>query len=519
VTVLLSELLDLEVVRDAKPEVLVAHDQLDRPVRWVHSSEIFEIGPLLAGGELLLTTGLGLAGVDAGARRHYLRELASRGVAALAVELGRTFRDVPAELVEEAQTHGFPLIALHSVVPFIVISEVVNTLIVDGSVRRLRLRDDVTQALNQTLVAGSGVAGLLATAGGLIEGPLVVISAGGALIAAHGVADHRDVWAVVESSRTSVPVTVHGATWGTVHAGAGAGARFDDDELDAVLERTSVAVSLAVLGGGRGASHRESQVDALLGDLLRGTAVEMQASLRAGLVGFNPRPDDRLVGVAVQSPDPRAAVAVLERTAALLGTPGLAGHAQGHCVGVVCVPPHRVDAVESVRAAADEARRGSGAPEVRIGVGHAVGATGGMVRAATSMWDALLVLRMFPDPAATSSAGPRVAAVMTSRSYAMELELLRRSDGTALEEMADRMIAPLISWDLDHGSRLVHTLEVFLRNGCSPTRTAAALHLGRQSLYQRIERIEVLLGHPVNGPDLLPALLMAVTAHRLSTPS
>ena len=118
-TVLLSELLDLEVVRDAKPEVLVAHDQLDRPVRWVHSSEIFEIGPLLAGGELLLTTGLGLAGVDAGARRHYLRELASRGVAALAVELGRTFRDVPAELVEEAQTHGFPLIALHSVVPFL----------------------------------------------------------------------------------------------------------------------------------------------------------------------------------------------------------------------------------------------------------------------------------------------------------------------------------------------------------------------------------------------------------------
>jgi len=175
--------------------------------------------------------------------------------------------------------------------------------------------------------------------------------------------------------------------------------------------------------------------------------------------------------------------------------------------------------VESVRAAADEARRASGAPEVRIGVGHAVGATRGMVRAATSMWDALLVLRMLPDAPTASGSGPRLAAVTASRSYAMELELLRRSDGTALEEMADRMIAPLISWDLDHGSRLVHTLEVFLRNGCSPTRTAAALHLGRQSLYQRIERIEVLLGHPVNGPDLLPALLMAVTAHRLSTPS
>jgi PucR family transcriptional regulator, purine catabolism regulatory protein len=514
---LLSELLDLDVVRDAKPEVLVGHGRLDRPVRWVHSSEIFEIGPLLTGGELLLTTGLGLAGVDAGARRHYLRELATGGVAALAVELGRTFRDMPPELVDEAQTHDFPLIALHSVVPFIKISETANTMIVDGSVRQLRLRDDATRALNQTLVAGSGVAGLLATAGGLVDGPLVVVSAGGALIAAHGVGDHRDVWAVVESSRTSVPVTVHGVVWGTVHAGAAAGASLSHDELDAVLERTSVAVSLAVIGGGRAASHRESQVDALLGDLLRGTAVEIQAALRAGLVGFNPRPEDRLVGVAVESPDPRAAIAVLERCAALLGAPGLAGHAQGHSVGLVCVPAHRVDAVESVRAAADESRQSSGAPEVRIGVGHAVGAMGGLVRAAASLWDALLVLRLIPGAGSPAAAGPRAPAVMTSRSYAMELELLRASNGTGLEELAGRMVGPLISWDADHGSRLVHTLEVFLRNGCSPTRTAAALHLGRQSLYQRIERIEALLGHEVNGPDLLPALLLSVTAHRLST--
>jgi PucR family transcriptional regulator, purine catabolism regulatory protein len=284
-----------------------------------------------------------------------------------------------------------------------------------------------------------------------------------------------------------------------------------------VLERTSVAVSLAVLGGGRAASHRESQVDALLGDLLRGTAVEIQATLRAGLVGFNPRPEDRLVGVAVESPDPRAAVAVLERCATLLGGPGLAGHAQGHSVGLVCVPANRVDAVESVRAAADEARQASGAPEVRIGVGHAVGAAHGLVRGAASLWDALLVLRLIPGTGTPGATGVRVPAVMTSRTYSLELELLRRADATGLDELATRMIGPLISWDGDHGSKLVHTLEVFLRNGCSPTRTAAALHLGRQSLYQRIERIEALLGHDVSGPDLLPALLLAVTAQRLST--
>lgn len=511
-TISLGALLELDVVRDAKPEVLVGHAGLDRLVRWVHSSEIFEIGPLLAGGELLLTTGLGLAGVDVGTRRHYVRELADRGVAALAVELGRTFRDMPPELVLEAEVHGFPLIALHSVVPFIRISETVNTLIVDDSTTRLRLSDDASRLLNESLIDGGGVAGLLSTAGELVDGPLVVISAGGALIAAHGVGDHRDVWALVESARMSVPIRLQGSTWGHLHAGAGTGSRRSDDELRAVLDRTSVAVSLAVLGGHRPASHRESQVDGVLADLLQGNAVEGQLALRAGLVGFHPGAEHRLVGVAVESADPRAAAAVMDRCAALLGGPGLCGHAQGHSVGLVAVPAQRVDAVETVRAAADEARITSGAPEVRIGIGHASPGGLGLVRSASSLWDALLVLRLIPR----TSNGTRTPAVITSRTYVLELELLRRSDPAGLQDLATRTIGPLIDWDRSHGSQLVHTLEVFLRNGGSPTRTAAALHLGRQSLYQRIERIEALLGHSVASPELLPALLVAVCAQRLS---
>ena len=511
-TISLSALLDLDVVREAKPEVLVGHAGLDRLVRWVHSSEIFEIGPLLSGGELLLTTGLGLAGVDVGARRHYVRELASRGVAALAVELGRTFRDMPPELVMEAEGHDFPLIALHSVVPFIRISENVNTLIVEDSVTRLRLGEEASRLLNESLIDGTGVAGLLATAGALLDGPMVVISAGGALVAAHGVGDHRDVWSLVESARMTVPIKLHGDTWGSLHAGAGAGRRLSDPELRTVLERTSVAVSLAVVGAGRPASHRESQVDTLLADLLEGTAVEGQAALRAGLVGFHPGPDHRLVGVAVESPDARAGLTILDRCAMLLGGPGLSGHAQGHSVGLVSVPGHRVDAVESVRAAADEARLAAGAPEARIGVGHGVGASHGLVRSAGSLWHALLVLRLIPRTVPTG----RVPAVMTSRTYSLELELLRRADTAGLDELAARTIGPVIAWDPAHGSQLVHTLEVFLRNGCSPTRPPPRLHLGRQSLYQRIERIEALLGHSVRGPDLLPALLLAACAQRLS---
>lgn len=126
----LREILTLDVVADADPQVLAGGHLLDQPVRWVHSSEIYEIGPLLSGGELLLTTGLGLAGTDAGARRHWVRELSGRAVAGVAFEVGRSLPDVPPEVVEECARAGLPLFALRQVVPFVRITEAANTAIV-----------------------------------------------------------------------------------------------------------------------------------------------------------------------------------------------------------------------------------------------------------------------------------------------------------------------------------------------------------------------------------------------------
>jgi purine catabolism regulator len=106
--------------------------------------------------------------------------------------------------------------------------------------------------------------------------------------------------------------------------------------------------------------------------------------------------------------------------------------------------------------------------------------------------------------------------VATSRTMALELELLGNGDPARLEPLALSMIGALVDWDLAHRSELVHTLEVLLRHGGSPTRAAAALHLGRQSLYQRIERIEALLGVRVDDPSLHASLLLATCAYRLA---
>lgn len=516
----LRDLLAFDVMREARPEVLVEAGGLDRPVRWVHSSEIYEIGPLLFGGELLLTTGLGLAGPDAGARRHYVRQLAERGIAGLALELGRTFPAAPDELVDEARALALPLIALRAVVPFIRISQAANTAIVDGGSARLRLVDQAHRSLTEALLAGAGVGGVLASAGSLAGCPFVVLSSGGALVAGHGVGDHRDAWALVDAARLITPITVHGHAWGRLVAGPGS--PLAEDDLVALLDRLAAVLALAVLLSGSPPSRRDLQAAALLQDLADGAALApADVRLRAGLVGFDPAVDDHVIGVAVDGPESGPARALLERVSRRLGTPRLfaavRGNAGGGVLALLTLPADTRDPVGSLASAVDESRSRIGAPEVTAALGHAVRGDAGPGDLGATLRRARAALRI---AVADRTARPtRSPGVVTARELALDLDLLEGRTPTELAALADSLVGPLLAWDRDHRSELVHTLEVLLRHGGSPTRAAAALHLGRQSLYQRIERIETLLGHPVDRPELVPSLLLGACAARLATRS
>lgn len=496
----LRDILSFEALRDARPEVLAGESALDRPVRWVHSSEIYEIGPLLTGGELLLTTGLGLAGTDAGARRHYLREVAARGVAGLALELGRTFPEVPAELVDEARRQELPFIVLNAVVPFSRITEVANTRIVDDAGHRLRLGDSVTRALNDVLIAGIGVPGLLAAAAEVIGGPLVLVAGNGALVAAHGVSGDREAWRVAEAAVAEAPVTVLGETWGRLVAGAGTALTGAD--LAVTLERTTVALALAMLRTGDPPSERDRLAAALLADLLEGSAEgRAESSIRAGLAGFHPDRGRPLIGVAADALETPAALAVVDHAARILHAPVLRARVSRLVLGVVAAPRGVPDVVGAAHQALDEALRRTAAP-VRVGLGHPAAGIGEL---GASLRDARAALELRPG-----------ARLVSARSVALDLELVRHGDGSHLERLVRRAIAPLVEWDRVHHTDLVHTLETFLLHGCSATRAAAVLHLRRQSFYQRLQRIESLLGHTVTDPGVHAALLLAVTAHRIT---
>jgi hypothetical protein len=388
-TLTLGEILELDVVRRTRPVLLHGEHGLDRPVRWVHTSELAEAALLLKGGELLLTTGLGLVGRGAVGQRAYVAALAERRAAALAIELGWTFSEVPAALVEAARQYDVPLLALREIVPFVEITERAQTAILERRTPLPAGPDDGVRERRRRLVQDL-------ESGQRADGAELAERAGAA----------------------GVPLTVDGPYFTVAVRG------FPNGDDTAVVPAVEVAL--------RPYRALVSGVDGDVLAIVHGTAAE--ATGRAVLDAVDQLADQR--GVA--------------RSARVVTGP---------------VVPRLPEAGRSIT----DARR---ALSLAAGLGLAE---------------------------------RRLAAPLMSA----RLILDQLAGGALARRLVREEIGPLIEHDRRHGTALVDTLRAFLIHGSNKVATAAALHVRRQTLYQRLARITALIGD-VGVPRRHTNLILAV---------
>ncbi|WP_436837337.1 PucR family transcriptional regulator [Micromonospora matsumotoense] len=168
------EVLALDPVRRGAPRLVAGEAGLDRPVRWVHVAEVPDIATLLGGGELVLTTGIGLPTDDAGLRA-FIGDLAEVGVSGLVVELGRRYlSEVPRVMAVAAERRGLPLVELRRATPFVRITEAVHALIVDAQLHELRATEEIHQRFTDLSVEGAGAAEVVRQAAELAGCPVVL---------------------------------------------------------------------------------------------------------------------------------------------------------------------------------------------------------------------------------------------------------------------------------------------------------------------------------------------------------
>src|SRR5918997_6263421 len=174
----LADVLDLPVVRRALPEVVIGDGALGREIRWAHVVEMRDPDDLLKGGELVLTTGLG-AGEDGGL---WTASLIAQGMAALAVEFGSSWREVPAPVVARCARAGVPLVAFHRPVRFIEITEAVHGAVINAQFALLERGEEIHRRFTELILQGRGVPDVLSELAHAVGNPVVLEDAGGSLV-------------------------------------------------------------------------------------------------------------------------------------------------------------------------------------------------------------------------------------------------------------------------------------------------------------------------------------------------
>src|SRR4051812_5024893 len=137
-----AEALEVPALARGVPEIVAGGSALDRRIRWVHSGEVPYMAELIKGDELLLMTGIGIK-FGAAEQRRFIAELAGGGTAALVIELGARFRQIPKAMSDEAERQAFPLIALHREIRFVEVTEALSREIVSRQAEQLRNADDL----------------------------------------------------------------------------------------------------------------------------------------------------------------------------------------------------------------------------------------------------------------------------------------------------------------------------------------------------------------------------------------
>ncbi|MRG59489.1 PucR family transcriptional regulator [Agromyces sp. CFH 90414] len=535
------EILTLQAVVDGVPEVLVgddAGDALGARVRWAHASDSAGVARLLNGGELLLSTGSGWPEAP-DELRAFVAGLVEAGLAGLVLELGVHYRYVPAVVADAAREHGLALVALHREVKFVALTEAVHSRIISEQTAALRARDEVRERFMALALRGSpadfvvhqlaqtlGASVVLENLAHEVVAAEVPLADDEALFTgweARSRAAHRDDDARRASGQSVadaddwliVPVEARGIRWGHLIALPGpphpAGRA-------SVLEQGAIALALGRLADGDADEWarigRRRLVDGLLAGRFAGLA---GASARFEAAGL-PVDGMRLYGlvaagaaVTVERAD--AAARELGGRVVLGSTPDGTGArvAAPAAAMLLALPPsRRFDDTVALGFARALAADAAAAERLVLSVGSAAA---GLEEGLASLHEAVDLARG-PAPRAGRSLGARGPSLRRAEDRPLVRLVATLRDDHRLLEHGERMLAPLIEYDLGRGGDLLDVLAAMLAHPGNRTAAASASHLSRSVFYQRLALIEELLGVDLDDGETQTALHLALLVRR-----
>lgn len=482
------------------------------PIRWATSSDLPDPTPWMEGGEVLLTTGLGVRD-DPATQRRLVAALDRRGVTAIGFGVGVIVDDVPPTMLAEADVRRLPLFTVPYEVPFIAVAKRVSQHIFGEHYATLRSAVDLHRQVLAAVLAGAGVAGVLETVLRPMPGATAVaFDYYGQVLARHddagllGSAAVDTLWAAVvtrrhERQRFEVDLGGHVATGMWLRVADALEAAFvlvasrplhDAEALLFEQGLTGLSLELA-----RGLSIREAhraRVDEVLEEVATGRVSRDALARRLQRLGFDA---SAAFGVLCVAPPARGAVvrdlcALVEDAVA----GALVGQRDGLAYALVQPPGEQGEQVRAAAAA-------RGLLDVQIGC---TGAVEGLDRLAPA----------FAEACAAATA-PGAGGVRDVGSLGLPGLIAGLAEESAARSFVARVVGPVLAHDDAEGTALADSLRAYLRHGCRPGPAAAELCVHRHTLSYRLDRIEQLTGRdPRDGRHLLEFGLALELAARAS---
>ncbi|MGW6733761.1 PucR family transcriptional regulator [Streptomyces sp. NPDC055013] len=501
------QVLTLERVLAGEPEVVAGAGQLDRPVRWVHVAEAPDVGVMLSGGEMVLTTGVLLAG-DEDKQAEYIRSLHRAEAAAVVLGLGRAFPAPPDVMRRAAERCGLPMVVLHRPFPFAELTEEVQSRLVRRKFAAVSLSEAVRTALTGLITAGAPLQRLLDEVASHSACPVVVTNLAHRVLATAGersaVDDVLRDWERIARQAGGnegdgwirAELGGRGERWGQIML---CGHRGDTATGRLLAERAAEALVLhRMLGGNSAHSWEEQSAQSLLTDLVSGVVPARQLLPRARAAGL---PVNRRTFVPLVVRDGEAAR--LERVLRMLGLPGIAAELTDGATAVLLSLARDQDAAVLVGNFAARVRSESGAEQTVVAAADA-----------RTAWDdvpaGLREAQHVADAVADSSAALDLPAVVRLKDVHLRglIRLLR--DDPQVQSFAERELDGLLCVADDD---MLAVLRTYLATGRNKSRTAQLHHVSRPALYRRLEAIQTRLGVDLDDFEQAASVHIALLAH------
>jgi purine catabolism regulator len=506
--------------------VIAGKSGLYRFVRWVHVLEITSIENLLNGNELILSTGVGWK-EDKEAFSSLVQQAINSNAAGLCIELGTYISKVPQVIIDLADSCDFPIIVFFKKVKFIDITQEIHSLLIKKHYQTLSDLEEYSSKLNQLLLSSNPHKRILQLLHDYLKVTVFYISNQGEIqvISKKTSAEQEQIIKFLKDDKIPKHMNIaHQSVQALNQTFADLfiiSERDDITEFESlILDRSSIALAQSLLRELYIEEQRKTEEAEWVRTWLEGGNTDEQIHRYLSELEPNLKPHgctvllckaDNLSKITSEFTYLKLYVrSIFERRGIFL----LSHIEKNKMIFILLNNRKSNDFKCRVQEGIDDFKKSEFIKKQKFSglsfnVGKFVNNLGGVKNSYHTAKETMNIREKMPNA---------LCHYFYEDLYIFRLVLAANEQGVLHEFISD-YIGPVISHDQQNNGELLKTLKIYLQCKGAKKETAEQLHIVRQTLYHRLDRLYELIGRDFMEPYKRQAIEVSISAYEYASVS